>query len=181
MPLYTQTQPSKSLSDRIYTAEFDDAVIEQHYWKAPRYDGCKVYSKEINKYTTFQTASNSETGIGFSTIAQHGPSIGSMLIGGTGNFPFTVGGFYSSVPINFQPQSNLPGVFKVGNFIPNIIWRGDSLNPTGLNPNIKNETTAIIISVLLCNCHIINLSKYLSTIDISPVFSKLVIYFVWYF
>ena len=51
MPLYTQIQPSKSLADRQYTAEFDDALIEQHYWKNPRYDGCKVIPKEINKHT----------------------------------------------------------------------------------------------------------------------------------
>ena len=46
MPLYTQTQPSKSLADRLYSAEFDDAVIEQHFWKNPRYDGCKIISKD---------------------------------------------------------------------------------------------------------------------------------------
>ena len=47
MPLYTNTQPSKSLADRLYSAEFDDAVVEQHFWKNPRYDGCKISSKEM--------------------------------------------------------------------------------------------------------------------------------------
>ena len=67
-------------------------------------------------------------------------------MGGAGNFPFTVGGFYSSVHSNLQPPTNLPGIFKVDNFIPKIIWEGDSLNPTGLNANQKNETTALYIS-----------------------------------
>ena len=146
MPLYTQTQPSKSLADRLYSAEFDDAVIEQPFWKNPRYEGCKIISKEINKFTPLQTASDDETGIGFATITQHGPSIGSMIIGGTGNYPFTIGGFYSSVSPSFQPQSNLPGNFKVGNFIPNITWQGDTINPGGLTPNLKHETTALYIS-----------------------------------
>ena len=146
MPLYTQTQPSKSLADRLFTAEFDDAVLEQPYWKNPRYDGCKVISKEINKYTPIQTASIAETGVNFASISMHGPTIGEMIIGGSGNFNFTVGGFYSSVSSNFQPQSNLPGTFKVSNFIPNVIWQGDSLNPSGLNANLKRETTALYIS-----------------------------------
>tara|TARA_B110000977_G_scaffold201866_1_gene299522 strand:- start:1862 stop:3766 length:1905 start_codon:yes stop_codon:yes gene_type:complete len=138
--------PSKSLADRLYSAEFDDAVIEQPFWKNPRYEGCKIISKEINKFTPPQTASDAETGIGFATIMQHGPSVGSMIIGGTGNYPFTIGGFYSSVPSNLQPQANLPGNFKVGNFIPNITWQGDTINPGGLTPNIKKETTALYIS-----------------------------------
>jgi hypothetical protein len=146
MPLYTQTQPSKSLADRLYSAEFDDAVVEQHFWKNPRYEGCKITSKEINKFTPPQTASADTTGVGFATIVQHGPSIGSMIIGGTGNYPFTIGGFYSSVPPSFQPQTNLPGNFKIGNFIPNIIWQGDTVNPVGLSPNIKHETTALYIA-----------------------------------
>ena len=138
--------PSKSLADRLYSAEFDDAVIEQPFWKNPRYEGCKVISKEINKFTPPQTASADTTGIGFATIVQHGPSVGSMIVGGTGNYPFTIGGFYSSVSSNLQPQTNLPGNFKVGNFIPNIVWQGDTINPGGLTPNIKNETTALYIS-----------------------------------
>jgi hypothetical protein len=61
-------QPSKSLADRLYTAEFDDAVLEQSFWNNPRYKGCKVISKEINKYTPLQIASDAETGIGFASI-----------------------------------------------------------------------------------------------------------------
>jgi len=139
--------PSKSLADRLYTAEFDDAVIDQQFWKNPRYDGCKVISKEINKYTPKQSAPDSETGIGFAAISQHGPNIGNMVIGGTGLSNFTVGGYYAqSSTINQSPQSNAPGVFKVSNFIPNITWPGDTINPTGLNPNMKRETTALYIS-----------------------------------
>ena len=145
MPLYTQIQPSKSLADRQYTAEFDDALIEQHYWKNPRYDGCKVISKEINKHTPIQTASNAETGIGFASIVQHGLSIGDMVVGGSGLYSFTVGGIYTNFT-SPPPSQNIPGTFIVNNFIPNITWPGDSINPIGLSPNIKNETTAIYIA-----------------------------------
>tara|TARA_R110000744_G_scaffold148718_3_gene261780 strand:- start:11 stop:1888 length:1878 start_codon:yes stop_codon:yes gene_type:complete len=145
MPLYTQTQPSKSLADRLYSAEFDDAVIEQYFWKNPRYDGCKIISKEINKYTPIQTASNAETGVGFASIVQHGPSLGNMIIGGSGLHSFTVGGIYTNY-LSPPPSLNIPGTFIVNNFIPKITWPGDSLNPVGLSPNIKNETTAIYIA-----------------------------------
>tara|TARA_R110000822_G_scaffold42878_2_gene116234 strand:- start:58 stop:1932 length:1875 start_codon:yes stop_codon:yes gene_type:complete len=145
MPLYNYTQPSKSLADRIYTAEFDDALLDQVAWKNARYDGCKVISKEINKYTPIQTASNSETGIGFASVSYHGATLGHMMVGGNGLSNFTVGGIYSIYP-NLQPQSNLSGIFKVGNFIPKVTWPGDTINPTGLNPNLKRETTAIYIS-----------------------------------
>jgi len=145
MPLYNYTQPSKSLADRLYTAEFDDALLDQLAWKNSRYNGSKIISKEINKYTPIQTASNAETGIGFASISYHGATIGNMMVGGNGLGSFTVGGIYSIYP-NLQPQSNLPGIFKVGNFIPNVTWPGDTLNPTGLNANIKRETTALYIS-----------------------------------
>ena len=50
MPLYTYTQPSKSLEDRLFEAEFDDAVIEQQFWKNPRYEGSRLKGKKINEY-----------------------------------------------------------------------------------------------------------------------------------
>jgi len=143
MPLYIQQQPSKSLADRLFTAEFDDALVDQIHWKNPRYDGCKIISKEINKYTPLQTAPDNETGIGFASIVQHGPSIGGMVIGGIGLDAFTVGGYYALKGVQV---SNAPGIFKVSNFIPNITWPGDTINPSGLNANIKNETTTLYIS-----------------------------------
>ena len=147
MPTYIYTQPSKSLADRLYTAEFDDAVLEQSFWNNPRYKGCKVISKEINKYTPLQIASDAETGIGFASITQHGPTVGNMIIGVPGLSAFTVGGIYTNIAhTNSQPQSNLPGIFKVNGMVPNIIWQGDTINPTGLNPNITRETTALYIA-----------------------------------
>ena len=148
MPLYTHTQPSKSLADRIYTAEFDDAVIEQHFWKNPRYEGCKVISKEINKYTPLQTASSAETGVGFASIVPNpGPGVGGMVLGGTGQSVFTINGYYTqSTTIGSHKILNIPGTFKVGGFIPKTTWQGDSLNPSGLIPNLQRLTTAIYIS-----------------------------------
>ena len=54
MPLYhpgTNIIVTRSFAERLLTAEFDDALIDQVHWKSPRYDGCKVIAKEINKYT----------------------------------------------------------------------------------------------------------------------------------
>ena len=139
MPLYTNTQPSKSLADRQYIAEFDDALVDQIAWKNIRYDGSKVISKQINKYTPIQTASNATTGIGY--------GVGSMVLGGTGQYTFTVGGYFSQTNTNGTHLStNLPGIFKLNGMIPNVIWPGDTLNPTGLNANIKRQTTALYIS-----------------------------------
>ena len=145
MPLYIQSQPSKSLSDRIYTAEFDDSVIDQSFWKNPRYDGCQIKTREINKFTPKQTAPDDQTGIGFSTIIAPGIGIGLMAVGGTGNFAFTVGGPYASQP-HVNHNTNAPGLFKVSGMVPNIIWEGDTVNPKGLNPNITKKTTALYIS-----------------------------------
>ena len=41
---------SQSLADRLYTAEFDDALADQIHWKNPRYEGCKLTGKKINEY-----------------------------------------------------------------------------------------------------------------------------------
>ena len=57
-PLFPLHTPSKSLADRLYNAEFDDALVDQLFWKNSRYEGCKIISKEINKYKPTQTASN---------------------------------------------------------------------------------------------------------------------------
>ena len=47
-PLYPYHNPSKSLADRVFTAEFDDALVDQVAWKNLRYDGSKQKSKEID-------------------------------------------------------------------------------------------------------------------------------------
>ena len=41
---------SQSLADRLYTAEFDDALVDQAHWKNPRFAGCKLTGKKINEY-----------------------------------------------------------------------------------------------------------------------------------
>tara|TARA_R110000737_G_scaffold1438_3_gene4194 strand:- start:163 stop:1818 length:1656 start_codon:yes stop_codon:yes gene_type:complete len=45
-----QLWQSQSLADRLYTAEFDDALADQIHWKNPRYEGCKLTGKKINEY-----------------------------------------------------------------------------------------------------------------------------------
>ena len=41
---------SSSLEHRLYSAEFDDALVDQAHWKNPRYAGCKLTGKKINEY-----------------------------------------------------------------------------------------------------------------------------------
>ena len=148
-PLFPLHTPSKSLADRLYNAEFDDALVDQLFWKNSRYEGCKIISKEINKYTPTQTASNDETGIGFASIVTIGGTIGSMEIGGMGFNSFTVGGPYAdlqTIGSGYPVPQNLSGIFQINNFIPSVTWPGDTMNPAGLSGILKNQTTALYLS-----------------------------------
>ena len=148
-PLYNFYSPSKSLADRLFNAEFDDALVDQASWKNVRYEGSKMKSRKINKFTPQITASNAETGIGFASIATPGPGIGDMIVGGdvlNGQSVFTIGGYLGSGLYENYISSNAPGIFQVDTFPPKIIWEGDTPNPTGLNSNLKNETTALYIA-----------------------------------
>tara|TARA_R110002012_G_scaffold298915_1_gene497618 strand:- start:2421 stop:4223 length:1803 start_codon:yes stop_codon:yes gene_type:complete len=105
-------QPSRSLADRLFTAEFDDALVDQLFWKNPRYDGSKLTAKKINHYHPIETT---QAGIGLSSISDNSEEAGG-------------------------------GGFQVGIFPPIINWPGDSIHPGGLNPLLKNETTALYIA-----------------------------------
>ena len=150
---YNLHNPSKSLADRLYTAEFDDALVDQMAWKNIRYEGCKVKTKTLNKYTPKEVASNANTGIGFAFITQGGLGIAGgnnigngMVVGGNGVSCFTVGGYYTSAGSGNNPPQNQPGVFQVNNFPPKVLWEGDTINPGGLVSNLKHETTALYIA-----------------------------------
>ena len=57
MPLYhpgTNILVTQSFEDRLKTAEFDDALVDQIAWKNPRYDGSKLKAKKINEYNVFE-------------------------------------------------------------------------------------------------------------------------------
>ena len=105
-------QPSQSLADRLFTAEFDDALVDQQFWKNPRYNGCKLTAKKINHYSPLETT---PAGIGLSSISDNSEEAGG-------------------------------GGFQVGTFPPIINWPGDSIHPAGLNPILKNQTTALYIA-----------------------------------
>tara|TARA_R110000744_G_scaffold128229_1_gene235227 strand:- start:3697 stop:5460 length:1764 start_codon:yes stop_codon:yes gene_type:complete len=47
----TTNQVTHSYQEAEYTAEFDDALLDQAAWKNSRYDGSKLTSKYINKFT----------------------------------------------------------------------------------------------------------------------------------
>ena len=42
---------SQSLADRLYVAEFDDALLDLDGWANPRYKGSRLVGKKINEYT----------------------------------------------------------------------------------------------------------------------------------
>jgi len=140
-------QPSKSLNDRLFTAEFDDALLEQPWWKNPRHYGSKLTAKAINHYTPKTEGCK---GIGCVSISGNpGLGVGAAYIGsGNGLNAFTVGGLQflaNAYPYGAYPST--PGVFQVyngGN--PNVTWFGDSTHPGGLQPLLKNETTALYIA-----------------------------------
>lgn len=142
-PLYPYHTPSKSLEDRLYTAEFDDALIDQIAWKNIRYKGSKIKTKEINKFTSQQTASAAETGIGFASIVMQGAAVGEMVVEGSGQSTFTIGGYFANSNSEYPDPTGLPGIFAVSGMNPSIIYEGDSENPLGIIPNLKNETTAL--------------------------------------
>ena len=141
-------QPSRSLEDRLFNAEFDDALVDQVFWKSPRYEGSRLYAKKINHYIEEELGGS--CGIGCASITNQGPGIGEMVIGGGvgGITTFTVEGYYTATGTNGgqPPATNAPGVFQVSNFSPRQLWKGDSLHPAGLNPILKNETTALYIA-----------------------------------
>jgi hypothetical protein len=143
--MFTQSfhHPSKNLADRLYTAEFDDALVDQAFWKNTRYVGCKLKSKVLNKFT--QEERGTKKGIGHSSIVMAGKRLGEMIIGGTGRHGFTVGGFFASTQTSTPTVSGLPGIFRINDFTTKVTWEGDSINPIG-TANIKNETVALYIS-----------------------------------
>ena len=178
-PLFPFHTPSKSLADRVYAAEFDDALADQISWKNVRYEGSKIKTKEINKFTPQQTASAALTGVGFASIVVLGATIGEMVVGpnggvattistlstpgstiengfliegytaagtGMGQSTFTVGGYFSDPESENPDLTGLPGIFSVEGMNPPITYEGDSENPLGLIPNLKNETTALYIA-----------------------------------
>ena len=138
--------PSKSLADRLFSAEFDDALVDQIAWKNLRYDGCKITSKKINEFNTQEVASLS--GVGYSFIKQPGVGIGEMMIGGSGLYTWTVGGPFALTSTNYGHHNlykGQPGVFKINAYPPKTTWKGDTPNPT-FSANIKNQTTALYIA-----------------------------------
>ena len=110
-------QPSRSLADRLFNAEFDDALVDQAPWKYPRYEGSKLFAKKINHYT--EPEFGISCGIGCASVVgnemtNYNPGVGSMVIGGGagGITTFTVGGYLLSIGLSTQPEATgNPGTF----------------------------------------------------------------------
>ena len=85
MPIYypgTNTLVTRSFSDRLLVAEFDDALIDQSPWKNPRYEGCRINAQRINHYT----GSDDEHGGGSSPLIKNETTalyIANTVVGGT--------------------------------------------------------------------------------------------------
>lgn len=52
-------------------AEFDDSLVEMHWWAGPRYKGCKTTGKAVNKYTPAEIGQ----GIGFFQVSDSNGNI----------------------------------------------------------------------------------------------------------
>tara|TARA_R110000744_G_scaffold53939_3_gene114840 strand:+ start:9146 stop:10714 length:1569 start_codon:yes stop_codon:yes gene_type:complete len=65
---------SQSLADRLYVAEFDDALLDLAGWKNPRWEGSKLKGLKINEYNGPQITGSG--GIGSATIGSQGFGIG---------------------------------------------------------------------------------------------------------
>ena len=93
----TTTLVTHNFEERQFTAEFDDALVDQLPWKNPRYDGCKTTAQQINAVTpgdiTYQnlpTLTNQSTAL----------FIANSVIGGTEDEQFATLKNHSYVGIN---------------------------------------------------------------------------------
>tara|TARA_R110001583_G_scaffold176973_2_gene331857 strand:+ start:21 stop:1589 length:1569 start_codon:yes stop_codon:yes gene_type:complete len=65
---------SQSLADRLYVAEFDDALLDLKGWKNSRWEGSKLKGLKINEYNGAQVTGSG--GIGIATIGSTGFTVG---------------------------------------------------------------------------------------------------------
>ena len=87
----TNTVVTRSFENRLLTAEFDDALVDQTPWKNPRYEGSKLKSKKLNEFTEPET---SQASIGTAAI-------GSSFV--VGEFPIAVTGWEGDISIGKTP------------------------------------------------------------------------------
>ena len=70
-PLYhpgTNTLVTHSFAERVMTAEFDDALCDQAWWKNARYNGSKITGKKINAFTPSEGIGIDEAQIGLDFV-----------------------------------------------------------------------------------------------------------------
>ena len=100
---YNLYNPSKSLADRLYTAEFDDALIDQASWKNSRHAGSKLTAQQINKYSPSSSTwqgDDSYQNLPVITKVSTALYIANTVIGGTEDPQFTTIKNHSYVGIN---------------------------------------------------------------------------------
>ena len=73
---------SQSKADRLYSAEFDDALVEAAHWKNPRYVGSKLIGKKINKHTPTNAFINTQATASSEFKGKYIPSSSDLIWGG---------------------------------------------------------------------------------------------------
>ncbi len=111
---------TKSFEKRLFTAEFDDSIIDTVWWANTRYKGWKTTGKAVNVYTPAAIGS----GIGFSQIVGSSGVVEHQFA--KNGAPFTVENSEGTLCQNFE------------------IYKGDETY--GSNPAVQNQTTAIFIA-----------------------------------
>ena len=143
-PFYpgTTTRVTHSFDERITDAEFDDALCDQAPWKNPRYDGCKLQAKYINRYvrTNENIITAEEDGL-------HGTSSGDYLgqyvhVSSSEHVGFVWGGdtSYQEMPVILNQSTAL--------YIADTIIGGQE---SPLYVDVKNHSYVGISKILICN------------------------------
>ena len=94
----TSIPVTHSYDERIEDlAEFDDALLDQQWWKNPRYDGCKLTAKTINEYNAGDSSFQNLPVLTNKTTALY---IANTVVGGTEDDQFATIKFHSYVGVH---------------------------------------------------------------------------------
>ena len=100
MPIYypgTNNLVTHSFEERQFTAEFDDALLDQASWKNSRYDGSKLTAQRLNKFSTGDKSYQNLPVIPYTSTALY---IANTVVGGTSDPQYATLKKHSYVSIN---------------------------------------------------------------------------------
>lgn len=147
----TNRPVTKSFEDRLRIAEFDDSLIDMHWWAGPRYKGVKATGQRINEYN------EGDQTYGLNPVVQNETTaiyIANTVIGGEEDYQFATIKNHSYVGINkivnvdINDDSveildrNVEGYEEFHRFITNDLPTGASFNikvlDESISTNLKN-------------------------------------------